>query len=176
MKKLFIMIAVLVLSFSGFAFSEEDVPDFEKAMPLYHEAYSCYVRAGLAENDQLFAGLFNNMASAFAAQNDFDSAEAYYLAAIDILEKNQQLMDAATAYVNLARLRKDSAEKFLNAAINCFNDPAVERNGYYAHTALKCAGAFSELGAPEFDHELRSRAEAIYSASAPKGFAGGGIK
>ena len=35
MKKLFIMIAVLVLSFSGFAFSEEEVPVFEKAMPLY---------------------------------------------------------------------------------------------------------------------------------------------
>jgi tetratricopeptide (TPR) repeat protein len=133
--------------------------EVEKALVLYNEAYGCYEK--LADNDPLLAALFNNMASAYAACGDTATAGAYYLAAAGILEENHNLMDRAVALVNLARV-DDDCEKYLDEAMKCFDAPEAVRDGYYAHTARKCAGAFGEFGQIDRRKELEKRAEVIY--------------
>ena len=131
----------------------------EKALILYTEAYGCFEH--LNDNDPLLAALFNNMASAYAACGEMETAGAYYLAAADILEANGKLMDQATALVNLARLGGKTAE-FLDRAMACFDHPQAVRDGYYAHTAKKCAGAFGEYGQFDRQNELEKRVQEIY--------------
>lgn len=131
----------------------------EKALALYNEAYICYEK--LADNDPLLAALFNNMASAYAALGDLESAGAYYLAAAYILKANHNLMDQAVALVNLARVESDG-KKYLDEAMACFDSPEAVRDGYYAHTAKKCAGAFGESGRSDLQQELEKRAKVIY--------------
>lgn len=134
--------------------------EISRALELYLEAYRCY-EVNLEENDPRFAGLFNNMASVYAAMNDPETAEAYYLAALDILHSAGNIMDTAVTHVNIAQLGFEQ-ELQLENAWNCFNSPSAVRDGYYAHTALKCAPAFREMGHISRADELEKRAKEIY--------------
>ena len=137
-----------------------------EAMAACQKALACY-RRHLPENDRLFAGLFNNMASVYMAGKDFAEAERLYLKSLDILQQCGNKMDSAVTFVNLAQLYwskgdRDIAAGMLDCAMLCFDDPAVARDGYYAHSCLKCAPAFREMEQMENSSELTRRAESIY--------------
>ena len=141
--------------------------NFDRALEFCLRAEKYYAGT-LNENDYLLATLQNNMASVYAAKSDFASAEICYLKALDILKINAKFADSAVTCVNLAQLyaRRDPADPVINimleSAVDCFDSPALKRDGYYAHTCLKCAPAFEFFGKNAFANELRSRAEEIY--------------
>ena len=142
--------------------------DIDGALNYYKEAFRCYA-AHLDPNDWRFAGLLNNMAAAYAAKHDVKYAEAYYRKALDVLKACGNLMDAAVTHVNLAQMyaaedRNDPRiASELDLAVECFDDPAAVRDGYYAHTCRKCASAFGPLGYPEVEEELNWRADEYYA-------------
>ena len=141
-----------------------------RAHEYYAEASKCY-QENLSAGDVRFAGLFNNMASAYLDSGDFSRAEEYYLQAAEILNSAGSMMDLAVTYVNLAQLyrRMGESSEVIDSALDCaevcFESPDVVRDGYYAHTCSKCAGAFGELGRKDFEEELLSRARSIYAGN-----------
>ena len=87
---------------------------------------------------------------------------------LNILQQHGNLMDSAVTYINLAQLYDRQNEndsrvaEMLDLAMECFNDPAAERGGYYAHTCNKCASAFGLFGRENDEEELKRRAAEIY--------------
>ncbi len=142
----------------------------EESLKSYIEACRCYSE-NLDPSDNRFAGLYNNMASAYADTGAADKAEKYYLMALDILQANLNWMDLAVTYVNLAQLYHrngpddDSIAVCLDCAMECFDSPEAVRDGYYAHTCRKCASAFTVLGRPEAAGELNFRADQFYAGN-----------
>ena len=139
----------------------------EEALPLYRDAEALF-NAVLNPGDVLFAALYNNMSAAFRVMGDPDSAGAYLLRAEKILESTPHHPDLATTWINIAQvfaLSDNSEDRVLGAlerAWEVFDDPEAIWDGYYAHTALKCAGAFEDFGQTERAAELRERADLIY--------------
>lgn len=131
-----------------------------EALQLYRQAYADY-SANLPENDPLFAGCFNNMAAVYATMGDLDTAEAYYMQALEIQNVSGNKMDIAVTWVNLAQLGRNTGY-CLDKAWEYFNDESVKHDGYYAHSCAKCAGAFGILGRPGVEAELRRRAKEFY--------------
>jgi hypothetical protein len=78
-------------------------------------------------------------------------------------------MDLAVTFINLAQLydgldpEDSKIETFLNQALACFENNAVSRDGYYAHTCRKCASAFGYFGRFADEKELIKRAEEFYA-------------
>ena len=142
----------------------------ETALPYYQEAWGCYLRS-LGADDLRFAALFNNMAAAFESRGAFDRAEEHIRMALSVLEKHPHHPDVATSYVNLAQLyaRRDPADhrvgECLDAAMAALDDPETVWDGYYAHTARKCAGGFDDLGQRDRGNELRERADILYEGT-----------
>ena len=142
----------------------------EEALPLYREAEAIF-HAVLRSGDPLLAALYNNMSAALRALGDLSGAERYLLRAEQSFRDTPHHPDLATTRVNLAQLYAlgDSAEEktraVLDRAWEIFDDPETVWDGYYAHTALKCAGAFEELGQSDRAAELRERAELIYEGT-----------
>ena len=142
----------------------------EESLNSYIEACRCYSE-NLDPSDNRFAGLYNNMASAYADTGNSSKAEKYYLMALDILKVNHNLMDLAVTYVNLARLyfRNDPHDTIINVcfdcAMDCFNSPDAIRDGYYAHTCRKCASAFTLSGREDDANELNRRADLFYAGN-----------
>lgn len=140
----------------------------QEALQHYAEAFRCY-GAHLPPEDIRYAGLFNNMAAAYADAGDFRRAEVFYKKALDLLSDKSQLMDRAVTEVNLAQLyhRQDPADpriaESLDRAYDCFESPDAEFGSYYAHTCRKCAGAFGDLGQKDRERELNERADALYA-------------
>ena len=141
-----------------------------EAMPLYKETESLY-KAVLRPGDYLFAALYNNMAAAWWSLGDFPSAEGFMRRALVILEKLPHHPDLATTWVNLAQLYaafavgEEQVCQALDRAREIFDDPEMIWDGYYAHTAQKCAGAYDDFGRIGDAAELRERAEIIYAGT-----------
>ena len=143
--------------------------EFNEALELYNRAGACY-KNNLPADDKLFAGLYNNMASVYLALADFAEARKLYLQALEILQKNNDLMDSAVTYVNLAQLAYQAddipqIDIFLDKAMELFNAPAAERNGYYAHSCSKCAPVFGFFERENDEKLLMQRSEDFYSAT-----------
>ena len=142
----------------------------DKAMPLYQEAYGCFLRS-LPPEDYRFAALFNNMASAFQRRGDYARAEEHIRMAMGVLEKHPHHPDMATSYVNLAALYAEQDREdprigeCLDEAMKTLDDPEMLWDGYYAHTARKCAGGFNALGQPDRGTELEERAALLYEGT-----------
>lgn len=142
----------------------------EESLKSYIEACRCYSE-NLDPSDNRFAGLYNNMASAYADTGEYSTAEKYYLMALDILQANLNLMDLAVTYVNLAQLyhRRDPNDSAigvcLDCAMDCFDSPDAVRDGYYAHTCRKCASAFATFGRPDDTSKLDHRADVFYAGN-----------
>ena len=140
---------------------------FEESLDVYQQARKSFAGV-LKPDDYLQAGLLNNMASVYAAQNDITSAERCYLDALDILKTNQKYADSAVTCVNLAQLYAQHAPEdplisiMLACAMEFLNTPALSRDSYYAHTCTKCIPAFEFLGETAHAAELRSRVKEIY--------------
>lgn len=141
--------------------------ELDNAMELFQRSYASYAK-NLAPDDLNFAGLLNNMSSIYADNGDFHAACACCMEASDILYKNRKIMDHAVALVNLIQLylrfEPDSAKipRLISQAFECFDAPEVPRDGYYAHTCIKCAPVFSAAGRKDYETELLKRAEKIY--------------
>lgn len=142
----------------------------QESLQYYAEAFRCYGNH-LPPEDLRFAGLLNNMAAAYCANGELTHAEAYYRKALDVLQKNNNIMDTAVTYVNLAQLayQQDAPEakalELLDKAMACFNDPAAVRDGYYAHTCSKCAAAFGFFGRTTEEELLKKRSEDFYAGA-----------
>lgn len=142
----------------------------EESLKSYTEACRCYSE-NLDPSDSRFAGLYNNMASAYADTGRPDKAEQYYLMALDLLGSGNNLMDLAVTYVNLAMLYGKDKNKEMEAAVSldcameCFNSQQAVRDGYYAHTCRKCAGAFTLSGRESDAAELNRRADEFYAGN-----------
>ena len=141
-----------------------------EAVPIYQKAYGCYLRR-LDAGDYRFAALFNNLSASLADCGEFSQAEEHIRMAISVLEKLGHHPDLGTSYVNLAQLyaRQDREDERVNECLDkamaCFDDPEMRWDGYYAHTAQKCAGAFAALGRQADADELEERAEMIYEGT-----------
>ena len=143
----------------------------EESLPYYEEAERLYEKF-LLPGDYRFAGLYNNLALALSDTGDYKNAEAYFMEAMSIMETlPESRLEIGVTYVNLAVLydrwqqdeKKTSA--FLKKAWECFEDPAVKRNAYYAFNCRKCAGTFGYYGFFLMEEELGRRAEEIYQSN-----------
>ena len=140
----------------------------EESSVYYKQAESCYLK-NLPPQDIRFAALYNNMASSYIDQGNFEQAENFYLQAAEILKKSGHLMDLAVTFINLAQLydgfdpQNSKIEVFIDQARGCFENDAVPRDGYYAHTCRKCASAFGYFGRLADEKELQERAENFYA-------------
>jgi len=141
-----------------------------EAMPLYRQAQECYRRA-VPAGDFRIAALCNNMASAHQTMGEYALAEELIQKAVAVLKGLAHHPDVATSYVNLAQLyaAQDTADprigECLDAAMAALDDPEAVWDGYYAHTARKCAGGFAALGRGEQARELEERAALIYEGT-----------
>lgn len=78
-------------------------------------------------------------------------------------------MDLAVTFINLAQLydglapEDSNIETCLDKARSCFENDAVPRDGYYAHTCRKCASAFGYFGRFADEKELHKRADIFYA-------------
>lgn len=134
-----------------------------RALALFQEAWHCY-RTRLEPGDRRLAALFNNMAAALQALGETEKAEEYMRWALAVLALGPLGPDTATTWVNLAQLqagRPDgagAAAECLERAMECLDDPELVWDGYYAHTARKCAWGLCALGRRDLARELEERA------------------
>ena len=145
-----------------------------EALPYYERARTIYERE-LKPEDPNLAGLYNNMALALADCARFSEARELYEKASAILTASGDgLLERAVTELNLANL--DEAERglleaeaeidgHLDRAKALLDDPATERNGYYAFVCDKCAPTFGYYGRFADAQELKERAEAIYAGT-----------
>ena len=137
-----------------------------EALPLYTQAERCYM-AVLTPRDRAFAALYNNVGGCLEGMGDFPGAEREYKRALGILENYPHKPDRPVSDVNLAQLfaARDPADprvgECLDRAMELLDDPELLWDGYYAHTARKCAPAFEALGRADLADDLRERAAII---------------
>lgn len=142
----------------------------KEAIGYYTEAFRQYGKS-VPENDWKFASLCNNMASAYLALGDEAHAEAYYRKALKILDSIGDRLDYAVTCINLAQLKwkqdpeAEEIQQYMDDAWDCFEDPDVPRNGYYAQTCRKSVDAFKFFGYFLAEQELRRRMEEIYAGA-----------
>ena len=80
----------------------------------------------------------------------------------------ESTLEIGVTLVNLATLYdswqqgEERVRDCLLRAWDCFEDPGVRRNAYYAFNCRKCAGTFGYYGFFFMEEELRMRAEEIY--------------
>lgn len=142
-----------------------------EAIRCYTDACRCYA-AHLPPEDMRYAGLYNNMAAAYADTGEVTHAKAYYLKALEILGAHNDMyscrLDMAVTYLNLALLcsgtepESESAGEYAEKATEMLDDCYSEADGYYAHTIEKCAGGFDALGYFVYAETLRERLQDWY--------------
>ena len=59
----------------------------------------------------------------------------------------------------------EEIQQYMDDAWDCFEDPDVPRNGYYAQTCRKSVDAFKFFGYFLAEQELRRRMEEIYAGA-----------
>lgn len=139
----------------------------EEALPLYKEVSSVYDRE-LAPSDERRAGLCNNAALAYADLGLYREAEEKYLAALDVLSKNEKSdNEIAITYINLAHLyekegRDEEIYPCVEKAIEYLDSPRIERNGYHAFVCRKCAPSIGYFGYFIAQEKFEKRAKELY--------------
>ncbi len=138
--------------------------------------YFCEVMRVFADNldpsDYRFAGLYNNMGTAYSNLSEFENALTYYKAALGIMEKTDNRMEVAVTNVNIAELYGnmqteescDEIDRYVQAALFEL-DRASVRDGYYAFTCRKCAPTLDRLGYFRDARILNERADRIYAGN-----------
>ena len=138
----------------------------EEALPLYEKAERIYDRR-LEKTDARFGALYNNMALALAEAGRFDEAEAYFIKALEIMEKQPEgECEEAITYLNLADLYEaklgpeaaaEKTEEYCRLAEALLLKDDLLRNGHYMYTLEKCAPVFEYYGFFGTAEELRER-------------------
>lgn len=138
--------------------------------------YFCEVMRVFSDNldpsDYRFAGLYNNMGTAYSNLSDFSNALTYYKAALSIVEKTDNRMEVAVTNVNIAELYSnmqteescDGIDRHVQAALFELDSASV-RDGYYAFTCRKCAPTIDRLGYFRDARILNERADRIYAGN-----------
>lgn len=140
----------------------------KESLPYYEEAERLYGRF-LPAGDYRLAGFYNNYALALMETGDFRRSEECFQRAMSIMEGlPESTLEIGVTLVNLATLYdswqqgEERVRDCLLRAWDCFEDPGVRRNAYYAFNCRKCAGTFGYYGFFFMEEELRMRAEEIY--------------
>ncbi len=140
----------------------------EAAAALYDKAealFGAYYPAGAKE----YAGLFNNRASVYLTPGEFPKAEYYYTRALRLLQRLNDVCDAAVTYYNLAALyarwpgREKDASAMAAMGARTMEVPENQRDGYYYYTCRKCAAACLQLGDEAQANAFTERADAYYA-------------
>ena len=123
----------------------------EKALTFFEKCFSIYLE-NPEKSKNLWSGYYNNKALALCDLKRFDDAENHFKLALTHLKgMDNELIDGAITYVNLAHLyfvqgRKSDITDSLFVAYNLLNDEKIEKNGYYAFLLSKCAPSFRQFG------------------------------
>lgn len=145
-----------------------------KGLPLFEKAKEIYERE-LDPSDERLAGLYNNMAIACSAEDNFREAVSLYEKALSVLAAHPHSKpEQAITMLNLADAAEsaygaeDSAERieeYLARAQELLNAQDVPHDGHYAFVCEKCAPVFDYYGFFAFAKELSGRAKEIYERS-----------
>ncbi|MBO4694258.1 MAG: tetratricopeptide repeat protein [Clostridia bacterium] len=145
--------------------------DNEKSLKTFKRAQSAFEKMSSVDNE-LFGGLYNNMALTLVALGRFDEAFFYYDKALLCMKdvKNGEL-EMAITYLNMAdaysaSIGSQEAESkiygLLDTAYDLLNTQSLPRNGYYAFVCEKCAPTFSYYGYFAAANEFNRKAKEIY--------------
>lgn len=142
-----------------------------EAVGLFEQVSRVY-SANLDPRDYRFAGLYNNMGTAYAALGDFERSRGYYLAALKLLRETDNREEVAVTHVNIAQIydsfgredRDEQVELHVSSAIAEL-DASPRRDGYHAFTCRKCAPTLDRLGYFFDAKRLDERADAIYAGN-----------
>ncbi len=140
----------------------------KKALPIFSHVCRVYSDA-LSPEDYRFAGLYNNMALAYADVCDYENAEDCYNRALHVLRscKNSENEQAVT-YCNLCELydkinpEDERIAAFAEKAYSILSSDTLAHDGYHAFTISKCAPTLDKLGFFLWAAELNKRAKEIY--------------
>ena len=118
--------------------------DLKESLALYLQVEELY-RQLLPSDDQLFAGLFNNISLLYQEQGDFVSSKNALLSALDIVRKKNAEYEVAVTYANLAntcvQLKElAQAKEYATLAVEGFQ----KRNALDTHygAALSALGTY----------------------------------
>ena len=152
----------------AFGRTEESIPYYKEAARVYQE--------NLSPGDYRFGGLYHNMALALAELGKTDEAEFYYEKALSIMQalRPGSIMEMAVTYLDMALLREEmgkaeEADELVQKAMECFHDPEVPHDSYYAFIGRKCAGTFDYFGYFRMKKEILEEAEEIYRENDRRG-------
>lgn len=108
---------------NGIAMCEKTSGNYERALPLYERALALYRRAGGAQGQAI---TLNNLGNVLRMQRDWEGARRHVMEAFDLCEQN----GLATvriyclinlAYIDIALSRLDSAQSYLDRALEADN-------------------------------------------------------
>ncbi len=140
----------------------------DEALPLYIRAEAVYKKV-LADGDERFGGLYNNMALTLADMGKYGEAEEAYRLALSVMENVKEgEAECAITYINLAHMYEASGntEKIsecMKRAYELLQSENLPRNGYYAFVLEKCAPSFGYFGYTEIYERLKKSSEEIYA-------------
>ena len=151
----------------GTVYDHFDEPD--KALEMFEKARLIYEKA-LDASDPRLGALYNNMGLALAALGRYGEANALFRDALNVMAKAP--LDQAITWLNMADAAaaekgeveaEEAIQGYLEHAAACLDDPASERDGYYAFVSSKCAPGFDHYGWFAYANELKEKAEKIYA-------------
>ncbi len=136
-----------------------------EAIPIFVQVSRVY-SSTLDPLDYRFAGLFNNMATAYQDCAEYEKAEQYFYKALGIIRHCGSGNEAAVTCCNLAELyelmgREDRIESLLDKAHSCLTDTKLPRDGYNAFTISKCLPTFEHFGFFIYEMSLKERLDDI---------------
>lgn len=146
----------------------------EKSIPLFEKAENIYIN-NLADNDERFGGLYNNMALAFVDMKEFAKADELYRKALSVMKNvSGGEPEQAITWLNMANAAEaehglENAEpvitEYLEKAIALLDASISETDGNYAFVCRKCSSVFGYYGYFFYENELERRAKKIYERS-----------
>lgn len=137
---------------------------YENAMQLFNKAKACY-EYYYKKPTLSVATLYNNMGLCYMATKDIDTAIYNFKKSVEMLENIATYpLELAMSYISLAEAygKDDSyTDELYKKAFECFNNPIVKQDGYYAFVADKCLPAFKRNGYFRISSTLQERIKLI---------------
>ena len=140
---------------------------FEKARKNYEK--------NLERTDSRLGGLYNNMALALTAVEEYGEARRLFRLALDVMEQQENgELEQAITWLNMADAAvaelgevaaESTVEEYLDRAAELLDTESLPRNGYYAFVCDKCAPVFGHYGYFLKEEELRKRVREIHERS-----------